>query len=235
MRLLRFILVSERDALRDPGGSVIDLDEYTHPAEREEALRRLAAMHAADGSGPSALVVSAEIAPSELLGVLACEPAALAINDAESPAQVERLVGILDRSGVTTSLVARLTTGRGLHAAPALAAHPRVSGLWYAPADLLVDFDDEPSMLYIYDSSESRLAAPGWTRSRLLTIARATGKALWGQLDLSFANAAPVAQAERAIRLARKSGFDMLVARHTEVLAGAENSWEHEAHPAEVV
>ena len=222
MRLLRFILARELDAPHDPGGSVIDLDEYAHPAERAEALRRLAAVHAADGGRPAAMVVPVETAPADLPDVLRCEPAALVINDAESPAEVEQLAVILDQHGVSTPLVARLTTGRGLHAAPDLAAHPRIGGLWYAPADLLVDFDDEPPMLYIYDSGEGRLAAPGWTRSRLLTVARATGKALWGQLDLSFADAAPVGRAQRAIRLARRSGFDTLVARHTEVLAGAD-------------
>lgn len=111
---------------------------------------------------------------------------------AEASTQIEAAASVIEQHSDATMIVPRLTSGRGLYAAQDLArAHPRVTGLWYGVADLLVDFDDEPPMPYYYDAGESRLAAPAWTRSRLLTITRAAGIALWGQLDLSFVSAPP--------------------------------------------
>lgn len=194
-------------------GRLIDLAEYAHPAERAAVWQRLAP--GATESAPTGVIVDGAVDAGDLERAAKAGVRIVVINDAESAAQLRRAGELLDGTGTAAALVGRLTTGHGLHTARDLAAaHPRVAGLWYAPADLVVDFDDEPSMLYLYDSGESRLAAPAWTRSMLLTVARAFGIDLWGQLDLSFAGPPPDAEATRALRLARMSGFDILVTRH---------------------
>ncbi len=215
MQMPRFITADEVEAVAGGvAGGVIDLAEYAHPSGRVLAWEHLPAARAGDPSAPLAVILPNDADPHEFERAARSGAAVIVINDAESAPQIERAGALLDRQGGTAGLVPRLTSGRGLHAASELAAaHRRVAGLWYAVADLLVDFDDEPPMPYYYDSGESRLAAPAWTRSRLLTIARAAGIALWGQLDLSFAGAPPDHQLQRAARLARLSGFDVLVTR----------------------
>ena len=217
MRVPRFVtadqvLVPDGDL----AGVVIDLDEYAHPSARAAALDQLASTRPDAASAPLAVILPPDPVPAELDAAARTGAANIVVNDAESAEQLRQAGDLLDRSGATAGLVARMTGGRGLHAAPELAgAHRRVAGLWYAVADLLVDFDDDPPMPYYFDAGESRLAAPGWTRSMLLTVARAAGIALWGQLDLSVADAPPVGERQRAARLARLSGFDVVVVRHT--------------------
>ena len=217
MRVPRFITADE---LMVPGGDVagvvIDLDEYAHPSARAAALDRLAAPRPDASSAPLAVILPPDAASAEVEAAARTGAGNIVVNDAESAVQLKQAGDLLDRSGATAVLVARMTGGRGLYAARDLAgAHRRVAGLWYAAADLLVDFDDDPPMAYYFDAGESRLAAPGWTRSMLLTVARAAGIALWGQFDLSFAEPAPAGARERVARLARLSGFDVVVARHT--------------------
>lgn len=199
----------------EAAGGVIDLAEYVHPSARAAALERLAVRRGDGPPGPLAVILPSDAAPAELEQAARSEAAALVMNDAESAAQLGQAGALLDRFDATARLVPRMTSGTGVYVGRELAAsHRRVTGLWYAVADLLIDFDDEPSMPYYFDAGESRLAAPAWTRSRLLTIARAAGINLWGQLDLGFADAPPEHECRRAVRLAELSGFDVLVTRH---------------------
>jgi citrate lyase beta subunit len=220
MQIVRLITA---DGLAEDGDDsstgLIDLDEYAHPTARAAAWERLTSGRPA-GAAPMGVMVPGDVDAADLERAAQAGAGMVVINDAESAAQLRRAGDLLDGQGANVRLIARLTSGRGLSVAREITtAHPRVTGLWYAPADLLVDFDDEPAMLYVYDSGESRLAAPAWTRSLLLTVARAAGISLWGQLDLSFADAPSDVDAARVLRLARLSGFDVLVARHPATVA----------------
>jgi hypothetical protein len=202
------------------GEAVLDLAEYAHP----DAVARLAAGDAAaglavDGAPLVPLIPAADPSPDVLALIARLGCTRVALDRVESAAQVHAARQALERlgargaGGAAPALVARLTTGAGLQAAEAIAA-AGVEALWYAPADLVDDFDPQPPDLYFYDADAPRLAESSWVRSRCLTIARAYGVALWGQLDVTYADAPDGGRAARASRLAEASGFDLLVTRH---------------------
>jgi citrate lyase beta subunit len=214
--LAPFVLASEvTDGHELPGDAVIDLAEYAHP---DETLRALAVLSRAKFGAltEATLVVPAAGAAPVLASAAGLGAGTIALNGVETAAQVQAASQALDASNDGEArLVLRLTSGAGLHRCEELiAASERVSAIWYAPADLLVDFDDEPSDLYVYDSDEPRLAAPGWTRSRCLTVARASDVELWGQLDISFAYAPRPPELAETLRLAALSGFQRVVSRY---------------------
>ncbi len=218
--LLPFVLAAEvtgGDGLA--GDAVVDLSEYAHPDETLAALDALERIQGAARAELTLVVPAAGAAPV-IARVATLDVRVIALDGVESPEQVATAAQMLDASANReTRLVPRLTSGGGLHRCEELiAASERVTAIWYAPADLLVDFEDEPADLYLYDSEHPRLASPGWTRSRCLTIARARGVELWGQLDLSFAYDPAPADLARALRLAALSGFDRIVSRYAEML-----------------
>ncbi len=218
--LLPFVLASE---LTDGDGlaadAVVDLSEYAHPDETLAALDVLERMQGSARAELTLVVPAAGAAPV-IARVATLEVRAIALDGVDAPEQVVTTAQLLDASNNReTRLVPRLSSGGGLHRCEELiAASDRVTAIWYAPADLLIDFEDEPADLYLYDSEQPRLAAPGWTRSRCLTIARARGVELWGQLDLTFAYEPAPSDLAQALRLAALSGFDRVVSRYTETL-----------------
>ena len=171
---------------------------------------------------PVLVRLPADFASEDIAAVQRAGVRTIILSDVTSQAQVQAAASVLMDARTEVRLVLELNSGAALRDAAALAAaHPAVSALWYAMADLVVDLgEDDPAGLYYYDAPEPRLGAPAWTRSRLLTVARAAGVGLWGQLDLTFATPLPEVTLREALGRARLSGFDTIVARHAGAAAG---------------
>jgi citrate lyase beta subunit len=217
MRTVRFAMPDEVAALNGSNGpAVVDLAEFAHPQAATAAARELGRLAGSEAGRSVALLLPATPDPEQIALASRLGVETVILNRVQSAGEVANAAASLIERGSRASLVLRLSSGAGLHRVEELAtAGARVRGIWYAAADLLVDFDEEPEDLYIYDSDETRLAAPSWVRSRCLTVARAFRLELWGQLDLTFAQPPARDAALDALRLARLSGFDVIATRHS--------------------
>ena len=190
------------------GPVVLDLSEFAHP---DEVRRLLGAVQ------PLPAQVIPLLPPetnSPAWDIVTRGPLdVIALDRVGSSDQARTLERILSDKQPNARVAVRLRDGAALHHALDIASTfgGRLSAIWYAASDLLVDYRDDPGAMYFYDASFARLAASSWTRSRGLTIARALSVEYWGQLDLTFADPPAHAEITRARRLAAAEGFDAII------------------------
>lgn len=211
MRSVRWMLPEDLATLGPGIVSVVDLSEYAHPLAAARAAEAIASLPEATRGSVIPLLPPDEAPWWRRVAEGAQTVALDRLRDASQAA------ALADRVPPHARVVARLRGGAALHHAEPIvealrdALDGRLTGIWYAAADLLVDFRDDPGAHYFVDLDEPRLAAPGWVRSRCLTVAQAHGLELWGQLDLSFDDPPAAEELGRAWRLAEAAAFDVLV------------------------
>jgi citrate lyase beta subunit len=191
---------------------IVDLEDAVPAAQkaaaREHAVSWLTAERTADAA--RCLRVNALRTAAGLRDVLAlvdagAAPDHLVVPKAESADELALLDTVLTGLCTHTRLLPLIETARGLDAAAALAAAPRVSGLALGGADLAADLGAEMSW-------EPLL----WARARLVQAAATAGVAVVDVPHLALADAASLRdETERVRRL----GFTGKLAIHPDQVA----------------
>ena len=193
---------------------LVNVGSHVPPALRTTRRQLLMSAMAAEPGLDIAVRVSPYADDEDIALLQHASVKTVILGSVRTSKEVRCWIGRARAEGVNPRLVLEVRSGAAFYELEQLCtASGAVEGIWYAAADLLIDFQDRPPGLYFYDNSEPRFAAPRWLRSRTLTFARAFRLELWGQLDLTVSRAAEEELAS-CIEGASQSGFDVVVTRH---------------------
>jgi citrate lyase subunit beta / citryl-CoA lyase len=136
----------EKAAELPADGVIFDLEDAVAPDAKAAARANVAAALSRHGYGRRELVVRAnaldtEWGEADLKAAAAMTLDAVLLPKVESPQQVRDSIAVLDRAGAPPGMAVwcMIETPRGVLAAPAIAASPRVAALVMGTSDLTAD------------------------------------------------------------------------------------------------